>query len=68
MNETERLRHNAGEQGLTVEQAREVDRLLAMPLSQWPPRAAELARELGRHGICGEVFVAAAVQYLKEPR
>lgn len=66
LREDERLRHNAAEQGISVAQAREVDLLMATPVGEWPSRAIELVRELGKHGICGEVFVTAAARYLKE--
>jgi hypothetical protein len=67
MDNQERIRHNASENGISVERQRVVEKYMAMKINEWPPRLTEIAKDLCQEtGFCGETLVAACVKYQAE--
>lgn len=69
MEDAEHIAHNCRTYGITESEAGEVDAYMSMPLVDWPPEMREAAVSLCQQlGLSGEVFVHAAVEYVKGKR
>lgn len=65
MNEEQRIQYNASQNGISIEHQREVEKYMAMPMNEWPEDLVKIGKRMtAKLGFCGEILVAACVEYV----